>query len=124
MSPVPSTPLNAGTSIPQLGFGTYQIEPEQTVEAQQPSAQEQIRMYEERNRIRRNANAVKLYEEAVIARNRHAGADAAPWLDGKHTVFGEVVDGMDVVDAIESTPTDASDKPLDPQTIERVELED
>src|SRR4026209_1761602 len=39
----------------------------------------------------------------------HTGA--APWLDGKHTVFGEVVDGMDVVDAIESTPTDASDKP-------------
>ena len=48
---------------------------------------------------------------------------AAPWLDGKHTVFGTVVEGMDVVDAIEGRPpTDGSDKPLEPQTIERVEL--
>jgi cyclophilin family peptidyl-prolyl cis-trans isomerase len=49
-------------------------------------------------------------------------AGAAPWLDGKHTVFGTVVDGMDVVDSIEGTATDGSDKPLEPQTIERVEL--
>src|ERR671919_835811 len=50
--------------------------------------------------------------------------DAAPWLDGKHTVFGEVTDGMDAVDAIEATPTGAGDKPLDPQAIERVELDE
>ena len=49
---------------------------------------------------------------------------AAPWLDGKHTVFGEIVDGMDVVDAIEKSETDARDKPLEAKTIEKVELAD
>ncbi len=48
--------------------------------------------------------------------------DEAPWLDGKHTVFGEVRAGMDVVDAIEATPTDARDRPQEPAGIERVEL--
>src|SRR6476619_4552520 len=48
--------------------------------------------------------------------------DAAPWLDGKHTVFGEVVSGMDAVDSIEGTPTGARDKPVDDAVIERVEL--
>ena len=48
----------------------------------------------------------------------------APWLDGKHTVFGEVTDGMDTVDAIAATPTAAGDRPVEPQVIERVELGD
>src|ERR1700727_2394262 len=48
--------------------------------------------------------------------------DAAPWLDGKHTVFGKVTDGMDTVDAIERLPTDGRDRPNDPPVIESVEL--
>jgi cyclophilin family peptidyl-prolyl cis-trans isomerase len=48
--------------------------------------------------------------------------DAAPWLDGKHTVFGHVAGGMDAVDSIESAETDAQDRPQQDAVIERVEL--
>jgi cyclophilin family peptidyl-prolyl cis-trans isomerase len=46
--------------------------------------------------------------------------DAAPWLDGKHTVFGQVTGGMDVVDALEALPTDRRDRPQQPATIEKL----
>ena len=49
-------------------------------------------------------------------------AEACPWLDGKHTVFGEVRDGMDIVDAIEATKTDARDRPVTPIGIESVTI--
>ncbi|HSD78890.1 MAG TPA: peptidylprolyl isomerase [Solirubrobacteraceae bacterium] len=47
----------------------------------------------------------------------------APWLDGKHTVFGRVAEGMKAVDAIERIPTDARDKPLEEQRIESLSFE-
>jgi len=48
--------------------------------------------------------------------------EAAPWLDGKHTVFGEIVTGLDVLDAIENTPTDGRDKPIEPKGIVSVTI--
>jgi cyclophilin family peptidyl-prolyl cis-trans isomerase len=49
--------------------------------------------------------------------------DSAPWLDGKHTVFGRVTDGMDTVDAIEGLETDGRDRPVQPPVIESIELD-
>jgi len=48
--------------------------------------------------------------------------EAASWLDGKHTVFGRVTDGMDVVDAISMLERDGRDKPRSDVVIERVDV--
>jgi peptidyl-prolyl cis-trans isomerase B (cyclophilin B) len=48
----------------------------------------------------------------------------ASWLDGKHTVFGRVTDGMDVVDAISATDRDARDRPRNDVVIERLVVDD
>lgn len=48
--------------------------------------------------------------------------EAAPWLDGKHTVFGTVTAGMEVVDAIEASETDGRDAPIEPKMIESVTI--
>lgn len=51
-------------------------------------------------------------------------ADACPWLDGKHTVFGKITSGLDVMDKIEALPTDGMDRPLDDVMIEKVSVVD
>jgi cyclophilin family peptidyl-prolyl cis-trans isomerase len=49
-------------------------------------------------------------------------ADACPWLDGKHTVFGRITSGHDIADGISLVERDAGDRPLEPVVIESVEL--
>jgi peptidyl-prolyl cis-trans isomerase A (cyclophilin A) len=47
---------------------------------------------------------------------------AAEWLDGKHTVFGQITSGMDTVDKIEGTKTDSRDRPVEPVLIESISI--
>jgi len=49
-------------------------------------------------------------------------AGACPWLDGKHTVFGRVTSGMDVVDSISSVDRDPRDRPLEPVVLESLRI--
>jgi peptidyl-prolyl cis-trans isomerase B (cyclophilin B) len=49
-------------------------------------------------------------------------ADACPWLDGKHTVFGQITDGADVAERIQGVVTDGADQPAEPILIESITL--
>src|ERR1700730_6485236 len=51
-------------------------------------------------------------------------AEAAPWLDGKHTVFAQVTDGIEIVDRLEAVTTDGGDRPTEPIGITSIELTD
>ena len=51
-------------------------------------------------------------------------ADEAPWLDGLHTVFGRVVEGEDVLERLDNTPTTGADKPVEAVLISSIELGD
>jgi cyclophilin family peptidyl-prolyl cis-trans isomerase len=51
-------------------------------------------------------------------------AQATPWLDGKHTAFGQVTAGQDVVDAISAVDRDGSDRPRDAVTLDSVTVSD
>lgn len=62
----------------------------------------------------------KAFPADIVAAYKELGG--TPWLDFRHTVFGQVVEGMDVVDSIAAVEVGASDKPLKDVVIEEIEI--
>ncbi|TAA67870.1 peptidylprolyl isomerase [Planococcus salinarum] len=60
------------------------------------------------------------YPEKV--KEEYAANGGTPWLDGKHTVFGQVIEGMDLIDAIAEVEVGAGDRPVDDVIIESIDI--
>jgi peptidyl-prolyl cis-trans isomerase B (cyclophilin B) len=60
------------------------------------------------------------FPEATVEAYEKMGG--TPWLDFRHTVFGQVMEGLDVVDSIAAVKVGANDKPVEPVVIETIEI--
>ena len=61
-------------------------------------------------------------EHPEIVKEAYLEKGGTPWLDGAHTVFGQVIEGMDVVDAIAAVKTEAGDKPAEAVIIKSIQI--